>query len=143
MGVVSGSSGAGYNIGPATASRAKRSARNRSRFSLDCLQGLVAIADRLPSDARLDKNSLPKIKLPNRDGFVSEREFRNITKFKSDRPPIVGPGNLIPAFRHARFDQPGGLIVTATAALENQCPLFLLKQTWIGAPGMSEKCRLC
>src|SRR5712672_656777 len=33
MGVSSGSSGAGYSIGPATASRAKRSARRRSRFA--------------------------------------------------------------------------------------------------------------
>ena len=32
----------------------------------------------VPSDAKLDKDSLPKIKMPNRDGFVPEREFQNI-----------------------------------------------------------------
>jgi len=33
----------------------------------------------LPDDATLDKESLPKIRMPNRDGFIPEREFREIT----------------------------------------------------------------
>src|SRR5258708_1477630 len=33
----------------------------------------------LPADGKLDKESLPKIKMPNRDGFIPEPEFRNIT----------------------------------------------------------------
>lgn len=33
----------------------------------------------LPPDAKLDKDSLPKIEMPNRDGFAPEREFQNIT----------------------------------------------------------------
>jgi cytochrome c len=32
----------------------------------------------LPEDATLDKNTLPKIKMPNRDGFIPEPEFRDI-----------------------------------------------------------------
>ena len=32
----------------------------------------------LPADGKLDKESLPKIRMPNRDGFISEPEFRNI-----------------------------------------------------------------
>jgi S-disulfanyl-L-cysteine oxidoreductase SoxD len=33
----------------------------------------------LPDDATLDKQSLPKVKMPNRDGFIPEPEFRRIT----------------------------------------------------------------
>jgi len=33
----------------------------------------------LPEDGKLDKASLPKIEMPNRDGFIPEQEFRNIT----------------------------------------------------------------
>jgi cytochrome c len=32
-----------------------------------------------PADAKLDNNSLPKVKMPNRDGFIPEPEFRKIT----------------------------------------------------------------
>jgi cytochrome c len=32
----------------------------------------------LADDAMLHQNSLPKIKMPNRDGFIPEPEFRNI-----------------------------------------------------------------
>ncbi len=33
----------------------------------------------VPDDATLDKSSLPKIRMPNRDGFIPEPEFRAIT----------------------------------------------------------------
>jgi S-disulfanyl-L-cysteine oxidoreductase SoxD len=33
----------------------------------------------LPEDGKLDKETLPKIKMPNRDGFIPEPEFRKIT----------------------------------------------------------------
>lgn len=33
----------------------------------------------VPADAVLDQDSLPKVKMPNRDGFVPEPEFRRIT----------------------------------------------------------------
>jgi len=33
----------------------------------------------LPTDAKLDKETLPKVKMPNRDGLIPEPEFRNIT----------------------------------------------------------------
>ncbi|HEV3018152.1 MAG TPA: hypothetical protein VGY49_03950 [Burkholderiaceae bacterium] len=33
----------------------------------------------LPDDATLDKESLPKIMMPNRDGFIPKSEFREIT----------------------------------------------------------------
>ena len=33
----------------------------------------------VPPDARLDKETLPKVKMPNRDGFIPEPEFRKIT----------------------------------------------------------------
>jgi mono/diheme cytochrome c family protein len=33
----------------------------------------------LPADGKLDKNTLPNIKMPNRDGFIPEPEFRKIT----------------------------------------------------------------
>jgi cytochrome c len=33
----------------------------------------------VPSDAKLDKQSLPKVRMPNRDGFIPEPEFRRIT----------------------------------------------------------------
>jgi mono/diheme cytochrome c family protein len=33
----------------------------------------------LPEGAKLDKETLPKIKMPNRDGFIPEPEFRKIT----------------------------------------------------------------
>jgi cytochrome c len=31
----------------------------------------------LAADGKLDKQSLPKIKMPNRDGFVPDPEFSN------------------------------------------------------------------
>jgi cytochrome c len=39
----------------------------------------------LPDDATLDKQSLPKVKMPNRDGFVPEPEFRHITNSRQQR----------------------------------------------------------
>src|ERR1700687_5367388 len=36
----------------------------------------------LPADGKLDKETLPKIKMPNRDGFIPEHEFRKITNSK-------------------------------------------------------------
>jgi len=33
----------------------------------------------VPADATLDRESLPKVQMPNRDGFVPEPEFRRIT----------------------------------------------------------------
>jgi S-disulfanyl-L-cysteine oxidoreductase SoxD len=33
----------------------------------------------VPSDGKLDKETLPKVKMPNRDGFVPEPEFSKIT----------------------------------------------------------------
>src|SRR5215468_5115053 len=42
----------------------------------------------LPADGQLDRNTLPNIRRPNRDGFIPEAEFRNITNSSS-----VGPSN--------------------------------------------------
>ena len=36
----------------------------------------------LPADGKLDKETLPKIKMPNRDGFIPEPEFRKMTNPK-------------------------------------------------------------
>jgi S-disulfanyl-L-cysteine oxidoreductase SoxD len=36
----------------------------------------------LPADGKLDKETLPKIKMPNRDGLIPEPEFRKITNSK-------------------------------------------------------------
>ena len=36
----------------------------------------------LSADGKLDKESLPKIKMSNRDGFIKEPEFRKITNSK-------------------------------------------------------------
>jgi S-disulfanyl-L-cysteine oxidoreductase SoxD len=36
----------------------------------------------LPADGKLDKETLPTIKMPNRDGFIPEPEFRKITNSK-------------------------------------------------------------
>jgi S-disulfanyl-L-cysteine oxidoreductase SoxD len=36
----------------------------------------------LSADGKLDKETLPKIKMPNRDGFIPEPEFRKITNSK-------------------------------------------------------------
>ena len=33
----------------------------------------------LPADGKLDRSTLPNIRMPNRDGFIPEPEFRNIT----------------------------------------------------------------
>ena len=33
----------------------------------------------LPATGKLDKQSLPKIHMPNREGFIPEPEFRNAT----------------------------------------------------------------
>jgi len=34
----------------------------------------------VPADAKLDKDALPRIKMPNRDGFIPEPEFSGKTK---------------------------------------------------------------
>ncbi|MBD9504547.1 c-type cytochrome [Pseudomonas sp. PDM17] len=39
----------------------------------------------LPDDATLDRHSLPKVKMPNRDGFVPEPEFRHISNSRQHR----------------------------------------------------------
>jgi cytochrome c len=36
----------------------------------------------LPTDAKPDRDSLPKVEMPNRDGYIPEPEFRNITNSK-------------------------------------------------------------
>jgi cytochrome c len=36
----------------------------------------------LPADGKLDKNTLPAIKMPNRDGFIPDPEFREISNSK-------------------------------------------------------------
>jgi len=36
----------------------------------------------LPSDGKLDKNTLPAIKMPNRDGFIPDPEFREVANPK-------------------------------------------------------------
>jgi S-disulfanyl-L-cysteine oxidoreductase SoxD len=36
----------------------------------------------VPEDGKLDKETLPKIKMPNRDGFIPEPEFRKTTNPK-------------------------------------------------------------
>jgi S-disulfanyl-L-cysteine oxidoreductase SoxD len=33
----------------------------------------------LPADAKIDQETLPRIRMPNRNGFIPEPEFRNIT----------------------------------------------------------------
>jgi mono/diheme cytochrome c family protein len=40
---------------------------------------LLSLNGILPADAKVDKASLPNVKMPNRDGFIPEPEFRNIT----------------------------------------------------------------
>lgn len=40
---------------------------------------ILSLNGLLPEDGKLDKTSLPKIEMPNRDGFIPEHEFRNIT----------------------------------------------------------------
>jgi S-disulfanyl-L-cysteine oxidoreductase SoxD len=34
----------------------------------------------LPADGKLDQETLPKVKMPNRDGFIPEPEFSKVTK---------------------------------------------------------------
>ena len=36
----------------------------------------------VPADGKLDKDNLPKIRMPNRDGFIPEREFTKKTVLK-------------------------------------------------------------
>jgi cytochrome c len=40
---------------------------------------LLSLNGILPADGKLDKATLPAIKMPNREGFVPEPEFRKIT----------------------------------------------------------------
>jgi cytochrome c len=40
---------------------------------------LLSLNGIVPEDAKLDKDTLPKVKMPNRDGFVPVAEFRNFT----------------------------------------------------------------
>lgn len=39
---------------------------------------LLSLNGIVPEDATLDRSSLPKIRMPNRDGFIAEPEFRVI-----------------------------------------------------------------
>lgn len=43
---------------------------------------ILRLNDILPDDAVLDQDSLPKVRLPNRDGFIPEPEFR---QFRNSR----------------------------------------------------------
>lgn len=43
---------------------------------------ILALNGLLPEDGKLDKAALPKIEMPNRNGFVPESEFRTITNSK-------------------------------------------------------------
>jgi cytochrome c len=36
----------------------------------------------LPADGTLDRNTLPKVKMPNRDGFIPDPEFYKKAKAK-------------------------------------------------------------
>ncbi len=40
---------------------------------------ILSLSGIVPQDGKLDKNTLPKIKMPNRDGFIPEPEFQKIT----------------------------------------------------------------
>lgn len=40
---------------------------------------ILSLNGLLPQNGRLDKERLPKIEMPNRDGFIPEQEFRNMT----------------------------------------------------------------
>ncbi|MBX9823402.1 MAG: cytochrome c [Xanthobacteraceae bacterium] len=40
---------------------------------------ILSLNGLLPEDGKLDKESLPKVQMPNRDGFIPEPEFRTIT----------------------------------------------------------------
>jgi cytochrome c len=40
---------------------------------------ILHLNDIVPADATLDRTSLPRVKMPNRDGFVPDKEFRVIT----------------------------------------------------------------
>ena len=40
---------------------------------------ILSLSGIVPQDEKLDKDTLPKIKMPNRDGFIPEPEFQKIT----------------------------------------------------------------
>ena len=53
----------------------------------------------VPANATLDRNSLPKVRMPNRDGFVPD----NVFKLYNERPlPAKCACTAAPARRHAR-----------------------------------------
>lgn len=43
---------------------------------------ILSLNGLLPEDGKLDKESLPKVRMPNRDGFIPEPAFRTITNSK-------------------------------------------------------------
>ena len=43
---------------------------------------ILSLNGLLPETGKLDKDSLPKVMMPNRDGFIPEPEFRTITNSK-------------------------------------------------------------
>jgi S-disulfanyl-L-cysteine oxidoreductase SoxD len=43
---------------------------------------ILSLNDILPADGKLDRDSLPKVRMPNRDGFVPEPEFDPAKLFK-------------------------------------------------------------
>jgi hypothetical protein len=52
-----------------------------SRTPAPSNRGLVgaALNEILPADCKLNSNTLPKIKMPNRDRFIPEPEFRKMS----------------------------------------------------------------
>ncbi|MFB6417708.1 c-type cytochrome [Bradyrhizobium tunisiense] len=40
---------------------------------------ILHLNDIVPADATLDRTSLPLVRMPNRDGFIPDKEFRSIT----------------------------------------------------------------
>ena len=43
---------------------------------------MLSLKDILPSDGKLDRDTLPKVRMPSRDGFVPEHEFDPAKRFK-------------------------------------------------------------
>lgn len=39
----------------------------------------------IPADAVLDKHTLPKVQMPNRNGFVPEQEFRQVSNSRQKK----------------------------------------------------------
>ena len=47
---------------------------------------LLSLNGIVPADAELDRNSLPKIRMPNRSGFIPDAEFTNWKKHRYNKP---------------------------------------------------------